>query len=279
MSSGWLRPLALLALCAAALPDPGAAQLADGPIRVPPAETLVRSSIDVADSLFMAMDPDSSMAVLAARLDAAPNDFEALWRAARTALSLGILTGNRDEELHWLEAADAYGDRLMALRPDDTVALVWSAATKGRLAIENGGAVTTARLGKAVWALTDSLLARAPSSPLGNDVRGKLLQEILRLSRTKRLMARLLMGSDPVGAADWASSERHLQRAVAGDPGMVLFYVDLGDTYRLQGKDKKALDTYRDGLAVPNLYPVDEHYKRDLVSRIAALERQGVSGP
>ncbi len=102
---------------------------------------------------------------------------------------------------------------------------------------------------------------------------------MLTLPWAGRFIARHLLGFDPVGDARWSDSEAHLKRAVESDPTMVFYYLDLGDTYRLQGKDAQALEVYRKGVGLPNLYPVDEHYKRDLRNRIRALEERGVPAP
>lgn len=229
----------------------------------------------VADSLFSAMDPKGAMAVLDARLEKAPDDFAALWRATATALTLGILSENHDQRMRWLHAAERYGDRGMALRPKDPVAMEWAVAAKGRLAIDDRNPVTTARLGKQVWKLGEALLAEDPGNPIGNDALGKLIIEIRKLSWGERLLARALVGWNVVGAAHWSDAERLLKRAVEGDPRMVVYHMDLGDAYRLQGKDARALQAYRDGLAQPNRYAVDPYYKRQIQRRVRELERHG----
>ncbi len=255
-------------------PPGAAAQMSGPPLTTVAVDPLVRTSVSVADSIFMAGDPGRALAVLQGRLDGSPDDFGALWRATRAAFALGLVSGSWHERVRWLRVANGYGNRLLALRPDDSTALEWAAAAKGRLAIENGDPLTTVRLGEQVWALTDTLLAQKPDDPMGNDIRGKLFQELLRLSWGKRVLARILMRHDPVSSVHWSDAERCLQRAVKGDPAVVLYYVDLGDTYRLQGKDRAALRVYREGLAVPDLYPWDQHYKGYLRNAIGALERQ-----
>ncbi len=163
----------LLPLAVAASPATGGAQTHLSPITTSAPLPLVRSSITVSDSLFMSGHPNGAMALLEARLDTNPNDFEALWRAARTALAIGILNGSGERELQWLRAASRYGDRLLILRPADTLSLQWAAATKGLLAIEGGSPFTKVSLGKEVWALTDTLLRKSPDNAMGNNIRGR----------------------------------------------------------------------------------------------------------
>lgn len=232
----------------------------------------VRSGIEAADSLIALGKLEPAYAILMARLDVAPRDFEARLRAVQNALGLGILGATEDTRLYWLREAEAQGRLLLPLRPHDPDAMAWAAASRGRAALAEGSSRTTVRLAEEVWAITDTLLAIAPDHPLGNHVRGKLHQEAMRLSRFKQIIARVFLGFDLVGQASWLQAEEHLKRAVAGDPGMVLFYLDLGETYRYQGKTQEAEAAYRRGLAVPDRLPVDEHLKQVLRERLAALE-------
>lgn len=230
-------------------------------------------AVVVADSLYAALDVPGAMAVLSARVAAAPDDFEATWRAAGVALTLAILTEDRGAKLERLRAAAAYGERLLALRPEDPASLTWAAASKGRLAMDVRNPVTAARLAQETWALTATLLAQDPSHPMGNAVRGKLVQEVRRLSWGERVLARVLVGGDLAGAAEWSDAERYLERSVVEDPGMVLYHLDLGDTYRLQGKKEQALEVYERGLGLRERLPVDAYYKRRIGDGIRALAR------
>ena len=249
------------------------AQVLDAQASMVSVGSAARPTVEVADSFYRAMDAPGAMDVLIARLRAAPDDPEATWRAARVALTLGILTEDRDAKLKWLRAATAYGERLLALDPDGAESLAWAAATKGRLAMDAHNPVTTARLGREVWTLTEALLALDPDHPLGNAIRGKLVQEVRRLSWGERLLARFLLGGDIMGAATWSDSEAYLERAVKGDPGMVVYHLDLGDTYRLQGKSEQAAEAYLRGLALQERLPVDAYYKRRIMDGVRALSR------
>lgn len=238
----------------------------------PTPRALVPTALEVADSLANASDLEGAYAVLSVRLDVVPDDVEALILALQTAMALGIMGGDAPTRLRWLRIAEAQGRALLPLKPHDPEVLAWAAASRGRLAMAEDGARTVVRLAQEVWALTDTLLAMAPDHPLGNHVRGKLHQEAMRLSRFKRFFARVFFGFDAAGMASWDGAETHLERAVAQDPGMILFFMDLGDTYRYQGKTEAAAATYRAGLALPDRLPVDEHLKGLLRRRLQRLE-------
>lgn len=237
-----------------------------------------KTAAEIADSLFLAGDMEASYAVLTARLGLDPDDFEARWRATRVALGFGIVGATHGERQTWLREADAHGRELLRARPDDPEALAWAAAARGRRALGEDDPRTVVNLAQETWDLTGTLLAAHPDHPLGNHVRGKLHQEVARLPAVKRLLARVFLGGKLLSEAKWELAEEHLLRAITGDPGMVLFYLDLGETYRFQGKNTAALAVYRRGLAVPNRLPIDPRFKATMERRIATLEGAG-KGP
>lgn len=260
----------LVGLCAAA--SQVSAQAAGTPTLPGELRAQVRASVLVADSLVAAGALEEAYEVLQARLDVAPDDFAARLLAVKAALALGIMGNRAPLRLHWLRVAAGEGRLLLDLRPEDPEAMAWAAAALGRVALAEDGMRTVVRLAEEVWALTGRLLEVAPDHALGNHVRGKMNQEAMRLSAVKRFMGRLLLGFDLPAQASWAQAEAHLTKAVALDPGMVLFYLDLGDTYRFQGKDAEAAAVYERALTLPDRLPVDAHLKGILRRRLQRLQ-------
>ena len=235
---------------------------------------LIPSTIVTADSLFFAMDPVAALGRLEVRLEVAPTDYEARWRAARAALALGVMTDARDMKSAYLRRSSFHAEAAVGLRPSDPDAISWLAAAKGRIAIDISGVRDQVRLGQQVWELTQQLLKLDPQHPLGNDVLGKLNQEVRKLSGFQRFVARTFMsGGAPMKGSSWEGAEEHLQRAIAADPTVVLFHLDLGETYQLQGKTDLARAAFEAGLKVPDLYPTDPKFKEAIVRRLEALGR------
>ena len=79
--------------------------LAQTPLTVQDVKPLVPTAVATADSLFFSMEPLASFRRLEARLDIAPSDYEAGWRAARAALILGVIEKDRELTDHWLRIA------------------------------------------------------------------------------------------------------------------------------------------------------------------------------
>ena len=268
-----LRPWALPALCLALNATTGWAQ-APAQATVGTVAPLVPETVVAADSLFFAMDPLSAFRRLEVRVEVAPDDYEARWRAARAALVLGVMADAGELKAGWLRVGAYHAEEALALRPNDVEAMAWLAAVNGRLAIDVVGVRDQVRLGLEVWELTERILAIEPNHPLGNDVLGKLNQEVRKLSGFERFIARTFMrGGDPMKLSSWDNAEEYLRRAIAADATVVLFYLDLGDTYRLQGKLDAAKSTYEAGLALPDLYPPDAKFKREIQRQLEQLSR------
>ena len=247
---------------------------AQTPVTVQAVRPLVPTAVAAADSLFFSMEPLASFRRLEARVDVAPNDYEARWRAARAALVLGVIEDDRERTDRWLRIAVQHGSEALTLQPDNVDAMAWLAAAKGRLATDIAGIREQVRLGQEVWDLTQEILAIDHNHALANDVLGKLNQEVRSLSGFERFIARTFLGGgDPMKYSSWENSEEHLLRALASEPATVLFYLDLGDTYRLQGKLDLARTTYQEGLTLPDLYPLDPKLKGQIISRMEQLNR------
>lgn len=233
------------------------------------------------DSLFRAMDALGSYNRAEAHLRGASRDFEAQWRASRAALVLGVMSTGWGARDRWFRKAVAHGEEARRLNPRDPEGVAWLAAAVGRRAMESRSPRENARMGRRVWDLTETVLAEDPTHPLGNGVRGKLHQEVMKLAPWQRALGRVLLRSDALKRANWAASEAHLRRAIQGDPTVILFYLDLGETYWLQQKYQLARETFEAGLRLPSLYPPDELFKgqirRALQRRPAATSGRSTS--
>ncbi len=65
-------------------------------------------------------------------------DYDALWRASREAVELGMLASRRDAKARWYRRAERYGRRAVRLRPAGVAGLEWLAITLGREALDEG---------------------------------------------------------------------------------------------------------------------------------------------
>lgn len=257
----WIAVLGLLAA------SPLAGQ---GPTAMPEVRVLTRSTTEAADSLFDAFAPGLALELLEGHLQGRPDDAEARWRAARAGLVAGILAADPDRKAALIARAAEHGEAAVALRPDGLDELYWAAAAAGREALRHGPRTST-RLVQRVWDLTRHLLALAPDHPGGHNILGKLNHEVMALSGFERFVGRLLFRIDPLREASWEDALQHHEAAVAADPGVVLFRMDLGATYEALGRDVEARAQYEAALALPPAFPVDPRFQDDIRRRLAAL--------
>ena len=216
-----------------------------------------------ADRLFP-VDPERALILLDQALREGEDDAYPLeWRAARSALVLGVLEPDEERKRDWLLRAQTYADSALARQTEGIDGLYWSAAAKGRLALMYG-VRTTARLAQEVWDLTHRILEADPDHPGAHNILGKLNQEVMSLSGWQRMLGRLVLGTDPLREASWERALDHHRRAVAADPATVLFHMDLGRTLQLQGDPEAARAHYETALSLPDGYPVDPWFK-DLI--------------
>jgi len=236
-----------------------------------PVEALARSAVEEADSLFDALDARAALDRLRIRLEVAPDDFEARWRAARAALAFAVMTSRGAERANLLREGEAHADHALAVRPDHIESLNWSAALKGRRALEGGGPREKSRLGQEAWELAHRVLTIDPNDAFAHDILGKLSQEVSKLGGFKRFLARTFLGSDLLRLGTWEGAERHLRAAIDSDPRVVLFFLDLGDTYLRQDKLELARGAFEAGLELPDRFPPDARFKRTIRRRLAAM--------
>jgi len=76
----------------------------------------------------------------------------------------------------------------------------------------------------------------------------------------------------------WEEAEARGRTAVEQAPGMLLFHLDLAETYRYQEKWEAAEAAYREGLARPDSLPVDVEFRRIMEERLAEVQAERDKG-
>lgn len=275
MNMGIVRGAALGAAVAQALLAAPGGVWAQG-VRPPP--TLETTAADpladrVVDELFFSGRPSEAFQRLELRIERDSSDVEARWRAARTALNLGILEDRSEVEEQWFVVAGDHGEAAAALRPDDPEVLYWAAASLGREALQHGPRTST-RLVQQVWDLTHQVLDIDPEHAGAHNILGKLNQEVMSLSGFERFIGRLLFSIDPLKEANWDSALDHHHRAVEADPETILFRRDYGETLAALERHDEARAIWQEALALPSVYPVDDRFKDDIRRMLAELPDQ-----
>lgn len=239
--------LAVCAVLAARAPAAAAQRAAD-------------NAVADADVLYFAGEPVEAYELLTAHLEGSPTDYEALWRAARAAVVVGMVKVGTTAQNEWLDPAIVLGDRAVAERPDGLDGLYWRGAAEGRRAL-NAGNDYASRLVQSVYDDAHAILAVDSLHGGAHNLLGRVNYEIMDLSRIERFLARLLVSNRALRESSWDLAELHLRRAVELWPNNVLFQLDLGELYRRRGRNDEARTVLEQVPAMPSVHPPDDVFK------------------
>lgn len=229
-----------------------------------------RARLGAGDAAHYALDPGAALARFERLLAEDSTSYDALWRAAREEVNLGMLASDPAERKRRAEAAVGFARRARKARPAGPEGAEWLAVALGRLALEHGPR-TRARLAVEIRdaALTalelDSLTAGA------HHVLGEWHAEIRRLSGIERWAARRLLGARVVELASWDRAIEHLERATRLAPEALVHHLDLARAYADVDRGEDARRALREVIDRPVLEPVDPQLKRTAERLLAEL--------
>ncbi|MDH5590888.1 MAG: hypothetical protein OEZ65_08530 [Gemmatimonadota bacterium] len=262
-----LAALVVAALAHGGLPTRSSAQIAPAVISMPE----VSGSVAVrADALFHAGDVEGSLVLLRRHLVRSPGDYPTQWMAARSAVALGMIATEEDEQNSRYREAIGYGEVAVGMEPHGLSGLYWLVAAKGRLALQQGPRAT-ARLAQEVYDGAHLILALDSLHAGAYDVLGKLNYEVMNLSGWKRALARAILGNEALRDSSWEKGEAYLLRAVELAPEVVLYHLDLGRLYWRTDRPAEARARLEQALALPSSHPADDTFKdeaRALLDRL-----------
>lgn len=237
--------LLALATLVAVLPRPLYAQL-----------TELGGAVAEAEMLYLAGAPKQAFERLEAHLATDSTDYDALWRAARSAVVLGLRAEGSRAQNAWLDPAIVLAERAVARRPSGIEGLYWRGVAAGRRAM-NAAPSYAVKLAETVYQDAHTILAADSLHGGAHNMLGKLNYEIMSVSRIERFIARTFMGNAALDDTSWENAERHLRRAAELWPDYVLFHFDLGQLHRKRGRRDEAVREFAHVLALPAVHPTD----------------------
>ncbi|MEM7415035.1 MAG: hypothetical protein AAF389_06015 [Gemmatimonadota bacterium] len=224
--------------------------------------------IEEADLLYLSGEARQSLEVLERYLAEDSTDVGALWRAARSAVIIGITEDGSRNQNRWLDPAIGWAGRAVELEADNVDGLYWRGVATGRRAM-NAAPSYAAQLAQVVYDDAHAILATDPDHGGAHNMLGKLNYEVMALSRVKRLAARTFMGNDALRDMSWENAEHHLSLAAEAWPDYVLFHFDLAQLHRRRDRREEAIESYRRVLALPAVHPVDAGFQDQARAQLA----------
>ncbi|HUR92057.1 MAG TPA: tetratricopeptide repeat protein [Gemmatimonadaceae bacterium] len=223
------------------------------------------------DREYRAMRAEEALAAYERALAADPDNYEALWKASRSALDLasGPVSSN-DRRFQLFRTGERYARRAVALQPADA---------EGHFSLARALGKTSLSLGirdKVKYATTirEQALECVRLNPAHSGchhILGVWNAEVMRLSGFERMIARNFLGGRALGAASWANAVRHLEQAVKLSPDRIIHHLELGDVYRDRKDTAAARRSYETATRLPLADYNDERYKAQAEAGLRAL--------
>ncbi|HMJ18995.1 MAG TPA: hypothetical protein VK478_11420 [Gemmatimonadaceae bacterium] len=218
--------------------------------------------IALGDKEYVAMNAPAALRHYQAALAEDPKNYEANWKASRSAVDMGSYESNDEMRGVYFRNAELYARRAVEANPGDAEGHFNLARALGKNALTQG---PKARIKYAsdVRAHALECLKINPKQPGCLHVMGMWNAEVMRLSGFTRMMAKNFLGGQVFGSASWPEAKRYMEESVANEPNRIVHHLDLGGVYRDTGDKAKAKAQYEAVLSLPNADYNDRHYKAE----------------
>lgn len=261
----WM-PVLLLLLAASTMSPAGAdasqSQVGD--------RSSVEAGLRSGDVLHQQFRPIEALAELQKILESNPDAYDALWRAARETVSLGMLSQDADDATRWYVQAEEFARRAVEVEPGGAEGNEWLAIALGRRALEVGPRARVA-MAEEIREAALTILAIDPDNSGGLHVLGEWNAEVMRLRGVTRFMARQFLGGASFDQASWEQAQALMERAVAGTPERLIHHFDLARVYLDRGDKGRARSSLRQVMDRPALDPVDPLLKQRAMALLQSL--------
>ncbi len=218
--------------------------------------------IALGDKEYVAMNASAALQHYEAAIQEDPRNYEALWKASRSAVDLGSFNLNDEKRALEFKNAELYARRAVEVNPTDAEGHFNLARALGKNALTQG---PRARIKYAGDVRTHALecLKINPKHAGCLHVMGMWNAEVMRLSGFTRMLARNFLGGKIFDSANWGDAKRYMEESVANEPDRIVHHVDLAGVYRDTGDKAKARSEWQIAMKLPNRDYNDRYYKAE----------------
>ena len=222
-----------------------------------------QDQIRAGDRAYDAKDLTTALDLYGKAVAAEPKNYEALWKAARTSVDLGLPASTAAQRNSLFTSGEQYARRAVAANPGDVEGHFVLAWALGRTALSQSpkGRV---KYGNEVRSHALECLRLNPAHAGCLHIMGMWNAEIMRLNSFVRLIAKNVLGGKAFGSASWNEAVRYMEAAVAAEPRRVVHRLDMGEVYRDVGQKQKAREAFETGLSLPSTDFNDPRFKAEI---------------
>jgi len=199
-----------------------------------------------------------------------PNNYEALWKAARSAVDRASYDETGETQAKLFAMAETYSRTAVTVNPAGPEGHFNLARALGKRALSVG---VRQRIKYATEVREQALecLKLDPKHAGCLHVMGVWNAEIMRLNGFARLIARNFLGGKVFGSANWADAQRDMEQSIAFEPLRIVHYVDAAAIFSDLGNKAKAKEMYETALRLPVSDYNDRHYKAEAQAALRSL--------
>ena len=218
--------------------------------------------IALGDKEYVAMNAPAALDHYKEAIKIDPKNYEALWKASRSAVDLGSYERDDDKRADYFKTAEQDARQAVAVNPGDAEGHFNLARALGKYALTQG---PKSRVKYAGDVRTQALecLKIDPKHAGCLHVMGMWNAEVMRLNGFTRMLAKNFLGGKIFDSANWAEARRYMEASVAAEPDRIIHHVDLAGVYRDTGDKAKAKAEWQAAMKLPNRDYNDRHYKAE----------------
>ncbi len=235
-----------------------------------PDATVAAAKVAEGDAALVKLDLAAAIAAYTGAVEAAPDDYDALWKLAHALTDKATLVKQPSEQEDLCIQAEKLARKAIAVNPSGSMGHAYLAVAVGKLALFEGGK-RKVELSKEVKAEAEKALQCDPDDDVALHVLAIWNREMVELSWFLKSFAQILYGKFPPASLDTALAD--LRRAVELRPDVIPHHVELGITLAAAKRWAEARTELEKGLGLPTGWVTDDYYRalaREYLARVQA---------